>query len=1656
MPQSVFNALGWSTWKVPEGVKNVKVTLNGAGSGSNRGGQVVGNLPVDDRWTLYLFNGQAGGLNSGASGGRATQGGGAAGGNAQGGAGGDSGGGASFIRVNSRTGTVKAVAGGAGGDSGDGGRGGPGGGLTGGSGSRGTTGTNDTEVSTGGTQSQGGNGGTSSAGSGFFGRNASDAVLATGGAGGQTAAGVPSDGGGGGGGGYRAGGGGQASSFGSKVLEATNQLPSPWDSGAVNSTPSKFTYDYSGTRIQATNQALNPNLQGGTVNGWNSNNPAMYPAVLDTTGAMSGTNSVRSDRLSANLDSTAASLYLTTPTGTQIPVTAGQPVTVSVDVKCELANRKIDMYWLWYDAGGASLPSTSHSYSVPDTGAANTTWRAWVTGIPPAGAVSAYLILTALTVSGGFATAGERVWFDSLRRSTGPGTLNATNLFPNPGVESGSATYWQSNNTGLFPVSADATAPISGKFSAMTTRTATSPSRFPGSISLTGASTAGCIPCTPGTRLYTACDVKAELAGRRVEIYYQWFNAAGSYTGTGARGTYTTLSAGQAVRAKYSEIPPAGAVLCQPVVEVSTVNSSLVSAGERCWFDNAAVGASDLPAFSGYTAPDGTYVYRWTGAAWGSPSERWKVSDAQQTDITYFDGGTVGTAQVGYNWSGAANASTSNRSYTGTTTFKVIAADAALPASDRRQAVQVTNTGGNGQLGVVTNASNVPVAVTAGSPVTFSAWVRISPDFPVASGGIQAILRDGPNADSNAATFDARGKNRDITPGVWTRLDWTATVNAGRTVTQIYIEAYGSGSPALLPVGSYLQTTAWMVNKTAALLNYFDGNTTDDAAYDYSWSGTVAASTSYKHHQTTPYAPGGGGGGGSSFTGGIGGASDTQGGGSAGNGSILITWSTPPPANLPPTPPSAVKINGVDATGGMLTKATSSVRVTATVNDPNADTVRLIARWSTSPTFTSYREVSSGLVKRNTAVTLTLNRLSQNTHYYVRLYARDQHNLWSTGYNGADFWTNKAPSASINSVNAQGSGMTLPSISSATFSWTHQDPDVADYQTGFRIRYRVAATSTAAASAWTEVKQYIGQNGSKVPGPPTTSVNTWVFDPNTFKGNRFYEWSVVTRDSQGLWGTESLLFSFWVSSVTSSPILLTPKGSSPVDVGAPATFTWRFLDPDPTKHQFNADLRYRVIGNTTAIGDGDSPTAGQWVTIFGQAGTATSLTVPADSFQPGFTYEWEVRTYNSSGGPASDWSDPFAFYAIGTPGSDAAPFPLPDNAKAQGSLGCGEYRVFIYQQGGQKRIGEVEPASKLTFTRVRDDISTCTVTSNGYSVDCGQLYGQVRSWMHELVVYRDGVRVWEGPITLITYTQTTVTFEAKDVMAYVYRRVMREGYDDAYRLIKKGTGGAPDQHLGLLSVVTRAQMLIVQALAPYDPNVLRYLTALPNDDDAQESRVVKSWSRTVWEEVDDLAATAGLDYTTVGRRIILWDTHHSIGRLPELRDGDFSDSPIVTEYGMQLATFFAVSNGSGVAGFTEVAAKAKPYGPIELLASSYSETDSASAEVQTPEALEKAEAALAEQAKRNISNRWPTPLVVRIPDNSTLSPNANVGFQQLIPGVWIPLRSVNTPRPVLQWQKLDSISVEVDDKGEKVHVVLSPAPHGGQDPDSEAAEDVAN
>jgi hypothetical protein len=296
-----------------------------------------------------------------------------------------------------------------------------------------------------------------------------------------------------------------------------------------------------------------------------------------------------------------------------------------------------------------------------------------------------------------------------------------------------------------------------------------------------------------------------------------------------------------------------------------------------------------------------------------------------------------------------------------------------------------------------------------------------------------------------------------------------------------------------------------------------------------------------------------------------------------------------------------------------------------------------------------------------------------------------------------------------------------------------------------------------------------------------------------------------------------------------------------------------------------------------------------------------------------------------------------------------------------------------------------------------------------------------------------------------------VEIEAKDVMAYVYRRIMRQGFNDSYQLVD-------GVQLGLKTVTQRALLITLNALAPDNPNIIEYLTPMYNENDTIQSRVVPDFSTTAWEQIDDMAATAGLDYTTVGRRIIYWDTHYPIGTLPELGDGDFNASPIVTEYGMSLANSFAVTNNSGVYGLAyayegDVAVPFKSYGLVEQLASAYGESEGGTTETLTPASKAALVKTLAAQARRNLDGRWPTPLVVRIPDNSTLNPDVNLSINHLIPGVWIPLRANETVRKVSQMQKLDSVQVLFDSKGEQVQVTMSPTPDGN-DPDSDASEVV--
>jgi hypothetical protein len=607
----------------------------------------------------------------------------------------------------------------------------------------------------------------------------------------------------------------------------------------------------------------------------------------------------------------------------------------------------------------------------------------------------------------------------------------------------------------------------------------------------------------------------------------------------------------------------------------------------------------------------------------------------------------------------------------------------------------------------------------------------------------------------------------------------------------------------------------------------------------------------------------------------------------------------------------------------------------------------------------------------------------------------------SSSYTGS-IWTNRAPTAVVVSPPQN---FQFDSDLPLTIDWTFTDPDAGDTQTGYQIQYRVAAYGDAAAGPTTKITL-------------NSTATFRVIAGGTFTPFTYYEYRVMVCDGV-VWSPTTDWRIFYTLGDLLTPKLVSPIGNPSLDSGEDVRFTWLYRTESATDDQQAANLRYRAAGTE------------DWTTLFNVVSDETQFyDLAQGTLINGVQYEWQVQTDDGNG--FTQWSVSGFFWMAPQAGINED--PIPEAPVDLISLGCGTYRAFIYDRGGQVQRGEITPLRSIQWDRRRDDISQAILHTNGFDEDCGELLKTVHCWMHELVIFRDGERVWEGPIVRITESIDGVEIDARDPMVYVYRRIMRIGYNDSYH---------PTLNPDLESVVFRAQRIIQDALGYDDPNVLQYLTPVTFPDDAREGRVVPGWTKSAWEEIDDLAANAGLDYTCVGRRIVLWDVHRPIGELPEMRNGDFSDPLKVTEYGMSTANVYAVSSNTGYYGVAEAFdTDVGPYGHIEQIASAYGESDTT--QITNPTTVAQKQAlinTLTNQAERNLKNRYPTPVVVRVPDRTTIQPHVAVGINQLVPGVWIPLRSVGVLREVTQTQKLDNLTVTYTAADqEKIMVTLSPVP----------------
>lgn len=365
-----------------------------------------------------------------------------------------------------------------------------------------------------------------------------------------------------------------------------------------------------------------------------------------------------------------------------------------------------------------------------------------------------------------------------------------------------------------------------------------------------------------------------------------------------------------------------------------------------------------------------------------------------------------------------------------------------------------------------------------------------------------------------------------------------------------------------------------------------------------------------------------------------------------------------------------------------------------------------------------------------------------------------------------------------------------------------------------------------------------------------------------------------------------------------------------------------------------------------------------------------------------------------------------------------------------------KHTAYIYDRGGQKRLFQLYNMAEVVWGRVRDDISEANIKiAAGYCYDQAAQLDQIEPIRHELVIYRGDMnafgigpkRVWEGPVTRIGLTTRQMEIHARDVIHHLSRTNMHVAYNNNY----PNVAFAIDRVKKIINDELTYKEAREQAAFPDLPSygILPYVQYHQRPTDAKTSRATKAMQKTVWEEVDDMAAKGGIDYCAVGRAIHVWDTSaDEMGVTQTVTEADFLGELTVTIYGMELKTEAVVTDGEGAYG---IAGGVDPYyGVVENLETAYDESEGA----DPPTSAE-----MASQASRNLSGSNPVPIVLRVPDNSTLNPKGVLSLDDLVPGVHIPLRAKILVKTITQMQKLDRMTVTETAETETITVTMFPA-----------------
>lgn len=325
------------------------------------------------------------------------------------------------------------------------------------------------------------------------------------------------------------------------------------------------------------------------------------------------------------------------------------------------------------------------------------------------------------------------------------------------------------------------------------------------------------------------------------------------------------------------------------------------------------------------------------------------------------------------------------------------------------------------------------------------------------------------------------------------------------------------------------------------------------------------------------------------------------------------------------------------------------------------------------------------------------------------------------------------------------------------------------------------------------------------------------------------------------------------------------------------------------------------------------------------------------------------------------------------------------------------YQVVIRDRFGPQ-VAQVN-FTQLDWDRRLDDVSEAVVQIP--ASECKRI-GAVQPWRHELSISRDNQEQWVGPVRVPIDCVSGITIKATDVLGWLQRRIIHALHDWA----------------GMdVGSVQMAIELIQDGYAPDDPNVLQFLTGLGVGDIG--GRTYLANSAYVIDALVDLAK-GSLDFTTIGRRVIVMPEGHVLGKTAMLTCEHFQTDLCRSSDGDAYASR-AVVTGVGVTG--EAGGKDDYYGLVEVL-----KDDQAIGRQATADA----------NAAGLLSGRNRVPDLIQPPAGAGLSPDAPVCLSELVPGVTVPVAINCTCRGITQDQRLTGLKVSVSAEGETVAPILAP------------------